>query len=309
MTENEDYKATSTIPNEDTTPLPAENEDYKATSTIDNPSNTPLDITPNRIPLGIETTAYKTSSDSELQNKFRNTVSIPQNIRGALAKAGDTIRDAEQTAATALALTFSSVGIVKSVIPISSEGGRITGIGRKVNNSLVNQKNRYLATSSDLHDITSTNENDYIFRISDYYLPLSYNFSINASKNIVKSQLVDGQAIYEMTSYNPAEIILRIKLERKPLNDNGIYDAMSFRQNQGTTAGDVVKFATVINDLYKNKSVFAIYNNFTNKDVGIQFVVLARYTIDPTEGSTVTNITLNLLEVNLTSQTLFVEKQ
>lgn len=140
-------------------------------------------------------------------------------------------------------------------------------------------------------------------------MPLSYNFSINAAKNIVKSQLVDGQAIYEMTSYNPAEIILRIKLERKPLNDNGRYDAMSFRQNQGSMAGDVVKFATVINDLYKNKSVFAIYNNFTNKDVGIQFVVLARYTIDPTEGSTVTNITLNLLEVNLTSQTLFVEKQ
>lgn len=254
---------------------------------------------------------YKTSSDSELQNKFRNTVSIPQNIRGALAKAGDTIRDAEQTAATALALTFSSVGIVKSVIPISSEGGRITGIGRKVNNSLVSQKTRYSASSSNAKDniISVTNENDYIFRISDYYLPLSYNFSINAAKNIVKSQLVDGQAIYEMTSYNPAEIILRIKLERKPLNDNGRYDAMSFRQNQGAMAGDVVKFATVINDLYKNKSVFAIYNNFTNKDVGIQFVVLARYTIDPTEGSTVTNITLNLLEVNLTSQTLFVEKQ
>ena len=56
---------------------------------------------------------YKTSSGSELQDKFRNTVSIPQNIRGELAKAGDTIRDAEQTAATALALTFSSVGIVK----------------------------------------------------------------------------------------------------------------------------------------------------------------------------------------------------
>ena len=309
MTENEDYKATSTIPNEDTTPLPAENEDYKATSTIDNPSNTPSDIIPNRIPLGIETTAYKTSSDSELQNKFRNTVSIPQNIRGVLAKSGDMIRDAEQTAATALALTFSSVGIVKSVIPISSEGGRITGIGRKINNSLVNQKTRYLATSSDLHDITSTNENDYIFRISDYYLPLSYNFSINASKNIVKSQLVDGQAIYEMTSYNPAEVILRIKLERKPLNDNGRYDVMSFRKNQGAMAGEVAKFATVINDLYKNKSVFAIYNNFTNKDVGIQFVILSKYTIDPTEGSTVTNITLNLLEVNLTSQTLFVEKQ
>lgn len=50
-------------------------------------------------------------------------------------------------------------------------------------------------------------------------------------------------------------------------------------------------------------------NNFTNKEVGIQFVVLARYAIDPQEGSTVTNITLNLLEVDLTRQTLFVEKQ
>lgn len=83
---------------------------------------------------------YKTSSGSELQDKFRNTVSIPQNIRGELAKAGDTIRDAEQTAATALALTFSSVGIVKSVIPISSEGGYINGIGNKVKSSLINQK-------------------------------------------------------------------------------------------------------------------------------------------------------------------------
>ena len=34
---------------------------------------------------------YKTSSGSELQDKFRNTVSIPQNISGELAKAGDTI--------------------------------------------------------------------------------------------------------------------------------------------------------------------------------------------------------------------------
>lgn len=254
---------------------------------------------------------YKTSSGSELQDKFRNTVSIPQNIRGELAKAGDTIRDAEQTAATALALTFSSVGIVKSVIPISSEGGYINGIGNKVKSSLINQKTRYSASSANAKDnlISVTNENDYIFRISDYYLPLSYSLSINASKNIVKSQLVDGSAIYEMTSYNPAEIILRIKLERKPINDNGRYDPMSFRQNQGAMAGEIVKFATVINDLYKNKSVFAIYNNFTNKEVGIQFVVLARYAIDPQEGSTVTNITLNLLEVDLTRQTLFVEKQ
>lgn len=254
---------------------------------------------------------YKTSSGSELQDKFRNTVSIPQNIRGELAKAGDTIRDAEQTAATALALTFSSVGIVKSVIPISSEGGYINGIGNKVKSSLINQKTRYSTSSANAKDnlISVTNENDYIFRISDYYLPLSYSLSINASKNIVKSQLVDGSAIYEMTSYNPAEIILRIKLERKPINDNGRYDPMSFRQNQGAMAGDIVKFATVINDLYKNKSVFAIYNNFTNKEVGIQFVVLSRYAIDPQEGSTVTNITLNLLEVDLTRQTLFVEKQ
>lgn len=56
---------------------------------------------------------YKTSSGSELQDKFRNTVSIPQNIRGELAKAGDTIRDAEQTAATALALHFLLIGIDK----------------------------------------------------------------------------------------------------------------------------------------------------------------------------------------------------
>ena len=117
---------------------------------------------------------YKTSSGSELQDKFRNTVSIPQNIRGELAKAGDTIRDAEQAAATALALTFSSVGIVKSVIPISSEGGYINGIGNKVKSSLINQKTRYSASSANAKDnlISVTNENDYIFRISDYYLPL-----------------------------------------------------------------------------------------------------------------------------------------
>lgn len=272
-----------------------------------------------------ENNNYTASSDkNKAQSWVNENISFPQKVKEYTAYGTDIIKDAVAAASTALAIGFSSAGIIRTMIQPanSSAEDNAKNMQGTIHNGLTWENTRYTAKSSDVISqendflLTNDNKNDYLFRVGDYYLPLSYSFSVNASKNIARSQLVDGPMIYEMTSYNPVELILRIKLERKPIEytlDGIKYseltsEYLSFRESVNGIGGDIVKLATVLNDLYKNKSVFAIYNNFTNEEIGLQYVVLAKYSIEPSEGSTITNIIMNMLEVDLSNQTLFVEK-
>ena len=119
----------------------------------------------------------------------------------------------------------------------------------------------------------------------------------------MKSQLVGGIQILENTFYEPQVIEIRIRMERRQWDANAGVDEMTFRQGQDYAVarlGDFLKY------IRKDQPVFEVSNPYITKDLGIKYCTLTRYNIIPTEGSDITMINLTLMEVDLTTHTLFV---
>lgn len=222
-----------------------------------------------------------------------------------LSKIGDVARSGREVLDTSnnlMKLTFSTVGIIRSIRGIKSDESKPS--------KGMNEKKRYVAYSERLYkkddnsnrELYNTNY-DYIFRCGSYFLPLSFSFSVSGNTNIVKSQLVGGIQILENTFYEPQVIEIRIRMERRQWDANSGVDEMTFRQGQDYAVarlGDFLKY------IRKDQPVFEVSNPYITKDLGIKYCTLTRYNIIPTEGSDITMINLTLMEVDLTTQTLFV---
>ena len=222
-----------------------------------------------------------------------------------LSKIGDVVRSGNEVIDTAnnlMKLTFSTVGIIRSVRGIKSEESKYS--------KGLDEKKRYVSYSDRLYkkddnsnkELYNTNY-DYIFQCGDYFLPLSFSFSVSGTTNIVKSQLVGGIQILENTFYEPQIIEMRIRMERRQWDAKTGTDEMAFIMQQDRSVarlGDFLKY------IRKDQPVFEVSNPYITKDLGIKYCTLTRYNIIPTEGSDITTINLTLMEVDLTTQTLFV---
>ena len=224
---------------------------------------------------------------------------------GDIAQSGENVLD---TASNIMKLTFSAIGITRYFKGVNSENKIPTHINQDtrydaVSGGIYKYKNKYESTKSDFKEIYDNN-NDYVFKCGDYFLPLSFSFSASANTNIVRSQLVGGIQIIENTFYEPHVIDMRIKIERKPYNnDIPLTEEMNFRNSSRNA---IIRLGEFLRYLRKEQPVFEVDNNYITKDLGVRYCTLLKYNIIPTEGSDITLVNLTLLEVDLTTQTLFI---
>lgn len=235
---------------------------------------------------------YDTNNISGIGSSISNNDSFSK-INYYTSSAEEIIHGGIDTANNILKLTFSQAGIIRSMGKIINSENR--------NFKSINQKIGY--TTEMLSTKISEDLNDYVFMCGDYYLPLSFNFSVSGNTNLVKSQLVDGIQIIENTYYEPQIIDINIKIERAPDTNSESNPVLNFRDSRKL---QIVKLGEFLKSLRKDNPVFSITNNYISKDLGINYCTLERYSITPIEGSTITHVNLRIIEVDLTTQTLFV---
>lgn len=156
-------------------------------------------------------------------------------------------------------------------------------------------------------------ESTQIFVCGDYFLPLNIRFSVNASKKVAESQLVDGIAIYECINRSAKTVTCTFDIERVENTDTSVQgrameavthimkasreDAKTMRTEITRTA--VKNLTKFLQDIYENEDVFEVVNPVLNNELGVSHAFLKSYSITPQIGSTFFQIAMTLQEVNV----------
>ena len=142
-------------------------------------------------------------------------------------------------------------------------------------------------------------------------LPFIYvDISIQGSKLISRSQLVDGPTIFERIANEPTSVNISFKLESKPnsvdlLNPYKLSSDVVINKEIGY--GIAAELAELFRQIKAEDRVFEIENPILNDKFNIFNVVLESYSVTPERGSTVWEVSLDLLEVNTDYALLYVE--
>lgn len=252
------------------------------------------------------------------------SASLPSLMDSSLYRAGsDAINVAEGFYQTGLKLSLSEIGFWKQVFQYgmkANTSGLTTKIeGSAAENNLNGRDNNYQASTPVVYNRQDQN-NEYVFRCGDYFLPLSFSYSIRASKSTAISQLVDGVEIIQHINKKPKMVDLQIRIER---NQNRIQNTntgsnMSFVSSDlyspnsdirptiyGVEAGSdpalmaLVELGTALNSLYENQDVFEIEHKTLNNDFGLNWVFMEDFEFNTNPGSTIVDIKMTLHQVNM----------
>ena len=150
---------------------------------------------------------------------------------------------------------------------------------------------------------------DYYFKCGDYFLPLSFTYSVNAKKHTASSQLVDGPVIFERVYKEPKIISVNIQVQTKQLSPATSNLFAAYESTVNDTEGDPYKLelenlSSMFNDLFENQDVFRIVNTFINQNLHVNYVYMSEYDVSPQAGSLLTEIRMQLIEVDVTSNVI-----
>lgn len=238
---------------------------------------------------------------------------------GAYKAATDVTALASQVYQTTLKISLAEIGFWKQVLNYNRKAS-----SPNFEDELSAEKKSISAISAEYRtrpaiiDINRQNtKNEFVFRCGDYFLPLSFTYSLRASKNIAYSQLVDGVEIIQVVNRKPKDITLNIRIERdqNKATNTSAGQMMSFlNANVPGIAKDnidgseidleeikyqITALGVALNDLYENQEVFRVENNTINDDMGIHYALLSDYTYRTNAGATYVDIMLKLHEVNM----------
>lgn len=150
---------------------------------------------------------------------------------------------------------------------------------------------------------------DNVFSCGDYWLPLSLQFSVNASKVLDNCQLVDGPNITQRVTRSPKTVNVSFALERKQERtpDTSYVEAMSIRYARAESEEKraVYKLTKFLMDLFENNDVFAVENPVLNDEIGMSWAVMTSYRFAPSIGSTFGSVSFTLQEVNVSDPLLY----
>ena len=192
---------------------------------------------------------------------------------------GNYVEDAYNAAQRGYKIVMAEAGIAKQLL----RGGaaysydEMGNVAVTVNSPFVSRNDRYSAGGVSLGRYDPNQ--DYYFKCGDYFLPLSFTYSVNAKKHTASSQLVDGPVIFERVYKEPKIISVNIQVQTKQLS-------------------------SMFNDLFENQDVFRIVNTFINQNLHVNYVYMSEYDVSPQAGSLLTEIRMQLIEVDVTSNVI-----
>lgn len=178
-------------------------------------------------------------------------------------------------------------GPVKTAVPRRHAAGKFPG----------NRERLYSTTIP----VRKDQSKDYVFRCGDYYLPLSFEFSGNASKRIIDSQLVDGPAAIEVVNKQPKTINVTVRIQPnyawgdvREVEDFGGRNMTIEYDGDSPQLSHTNVIAAMLNELYETNAIFEISNKFLNENMGVNYVLLERYNITPQVGSRMVTVQMDL---------------
>lgn len=258
--------------------------------------------------------ANETSTESKIDrviNSAKEVFSTPGRAIGGIT---GPVADAINSGLSAAKLVLAETGVWRHVF--TNGGSQRTG--KPTPEELLNQVaksrfdrstlNRPIFTSEELDRTEPTT--DYYIAFDEYLMPVGFDISIQGSKLISRSQLVDGPTIFERIANEPTSVNISFKLESKPnsvdlLNPYKLSSDVVINKEIGY--GIAAELAELFRQIKAEDRVFEIENPILNDKFNIFNVVLESYSVTPERGSTVWEVSLDLLEVNTDYALLYVE--
>ena len=258
--------------------------------------------------------ANETSTESKIDrviNSAKEVFSTPGRAIGGIT---GPVADAINSGLSAAKLVLAETGVWRQ--GFTNGGSQRTG--KPTPEELLNQVaksrfdrstlNRPIFTSEELDRTEPTT--DYYIAFDEYLMPVGFDISIQGSKLISRSQLVDGPTIFERIANEPTSVNISFKLESKPnsvdlLNPYKLSSDVVINKEIGY--GIAAELAELFRQIKAEDRVFEIENPILNDKFNIFNVVLESYSVTPERGSTVWEVSLDLLEVNTDYALLYVE--
>lgn len=258
--------------------------------------------------------ANETSTESKIDrviNSAKEVFSTPGRAIGGIT---GPVADAINSGLSAAKLVLAETGVWRQVF--TNGGSKRTGkpTPEELSNQVAKSRfdrstlNRPIFTSEELDRTEPTT--DYYIAFDEYLMPVGFDISIQGSKLISRSQLVDGPAIFERIANEPTSVNISFKLESKPnsvdlLNPYKLSSDVVINKEIGY--GIAAELAELFRQIKAEDRVFEIENPILNDKFNIFNVVLESYSVTPERGSTVWEVSLDLLEVNTDYALLYVE--
>lgn len=222
---------------------------------------------------------------------------------------GNYVEDAYNAAQRGYKIVMAEAGIAKQLL----RGGaaysydEMGNVAVTVNSPFVSRNDRYSAGGVSLGRYDPNQ--DYYFKCGDYFLPLSFTYSVKAKKHTASSQLVDGPVIFERVYKEPKIISVNIQVQTKQLSPATSNLFAAYESTVNDTEGDPYKLelenlSSMFNDLFENQDVFRIVNTFINQNLHVNYVYMSEYDVSPQAGSLLTEIRMQLIEVDVTSNVI-----
>lgn len=121
--------------------------------------------------------------------------------------------------------------------------------------------------------------------------------------------MVDGPVIFERVYKEPKIISVNIQVQTKQLSPATSNLFAAYESTVNDTEGDPYKLelenlSSMFNDLFENQDVFRIVNTFINQNLHVNYVYMSEYDVSPQAGSLLTEIRMQLIEVDVTSNVI-----
>jgi hypothetical protein len=258
--------------------------------------------------------ANETSTESKIDrviNSAKEVFSTPGRAIGGIT---GPVADAINSGLSAAKLVLAETGVWRQVF--TNRGSQRTGkpTPEELRNQVAKSRfdrstlNRPIFTSEELDRTEPTT--DYYIAFDEYLMPVGFDISIQGSKLISRSQLVDGPTIFERIANEPTSVNISFKLESKPnsvdmLNPYKLSSDVVINKEIGY--GIAAELAELFRQIKAEDRVFEIENPILNDKFNIFNVVLESYSVTPERGSTIWEVSLDLLEVNTDYALLYVE--
>lgn len=206
--------------------------------------------------------------------------------------------------------TSTATKLILSQAGIARQTGRNIHSENQTHDS--NIKDSYERDLIKLNNISVNSENvidrydsgrDFYFKAGDFFLPLTITYNCEGTKDFAESQLVDGINIIERVALRPQIIDVTMRFERKKATN--VTTNIHITKEEGIAQTYIDNLSALMNDLWRKKDIFMIENKFINEELGVQYVVMRSYSVNPIVGSHIFEMRMNLYEINMTENIIF----
>lgn len=248
---------------------------------------------------------YKATSGKSISQGVSTALShaaqnpVTQVITATSQKLTDTI----STGAYLQRLALSTIGVARTL----ARGGAKSSTDGLNEGALSaeGKLNRYSASTPPSFSRFDSSK-DFYLKLGNYFMSLSMDMTVRASKTLPSSRLIDGPTIYEKVYNDPKTIDLTVRLERH-VDTQNVTNLHIGYGNDAQIANPVQDLSALFRDLYENADVFIISNPIINREMGVTHVIMKEFTIRPNTGTTLLNMDMSLVEVDINTNIIYIE--